>query len=103
MSVPADATKGGAGSITGSGSILLKETRGVYEAFKSGGDLDAAQEVLNQAGRAIRGLYGIPAMKYILSLEGLPASYSRPPQVELSEEQKQKAAEAWAKFKASRA
>jgi 4-hydroxy-tetrahydrodipicolinate synthase len=90
---------GGAGSITGSASVLLKETRSVYKAFSQGGDLDAAQESLNQAGAALRGLHGIPAMKYLLSLRGLPESFSRPPHVELSAEQKKKAAEAWSKLK----
>ncbi len=93
---------GGAGSITGSGSVLLKETRAVYEAFRNGGDLHAAQETLNQAGATLRGLHGVPAMKYILSLMGLPESFPRPPQVELSPDQKKNAAAVWSQFRAEK-
>lgn len=90
---------GGAGSITGSASVLLQETRAVYEAFRNRGDLDGAQEQLDQAGASLRGFYGIPAMKYILSLMGLPQSFSRPPHVELSSEEQKKAAEMWSRFR----
>jgi 4-hydroxy-tetrahydrodipicolinate synthase len=80
--------EGGAGVITGNGSIFLKETAAIFAAHRAHGDAEAAQDKLNDAAKAIAGYAGVPAMKYALSLRGLRESGYRPPFLPLSEEQR---------------
>jgi 4-hydroxy-tetrahydrodipicolinate synthase len=77
---------GAAGCITGNANVIPAQTAAVFEAFRSGGDVDAAQERLNEAGAKARG--DMPAMKYMLELMGLRESFCRPPLVEVSPERK---------------
>jgi 4-hydroxy-tetrahydrodipicolinate synthase len=80
--------EGGAGVITGNGSIFLKETAAVFAAHRGGGDVAAAQSKLNEAAKTISSYAGVPAMKYALSLRGLRESGYRPPFIPLNEEQR---------------
>jgi dihydrodipicolinate synthase/N-acetylneuraminate lyase len=80
--------EGGAGVITGNGSVFLKETAAIFAAHRSGGDAAAAQDKFNEAAKAIAGYAGVPAMKYALSLRGLRESGYRTPFLPLNEEQK---------------
>jgi 4-hydroxy-tetrahydrodipicolinate synthase len=80
--------EGGAGVITGNGSIFLKETLAIFAAHRSGGDAAAAQSRFNEAAKAVTGYAGVPAMKYALSLRGLRESGYRPPFLPLTAEQK---------------
>ncbi|MEX2264601.1 MAG: dihydrodipicolinate synthase family protein [Bryobacteraceae bacterium] len=85
---------GSAGAITGNGSVFLRETAAIFEAFRKGGDVLGAQERFNCAAAALSGYDGIPAMKFALSRLGLRESYCRPPFTELSTDQKVKLAAA---------
>ncbi len=88
QNIVADLEAGGAGALTGNGSVFLHETRAVFEAWGKSGDAQAAQKRLNEAGAVLGGYDGIPASKYAVSLMGLPESAVRPPFTSLSAEQK---------------
>jgi 4-hydroxy-tetrahydrodipicolinate synthase len=93
QNVAANLEAGGAGALTGNGSVFLRETRAVFSAWSKGGDVQAAQQRLIQAGAVFSGYDSIPAAKYALSLMGLRESAVRPPFTELSEEKKKELAE----------
>ncbi|MGH9722837.1 MAG: dihydrodipicolinate synthase family protein [Bryobacteraceae bacterium] len=80
--------QGGAGAITGNGSVFLRETTAIFEAFRKGGDPEAAQSRFNDVAKALAGYDGIPAMKYVLGRKGLRESPCRPPFAELPESKK---------------
>jgi 4-hydroxy-tetrahydrodipicolinate synthase len=84
----ANLKEGGAGIISGNASVFLKQTAAVFDAHRGGGDLAAAQRGLDEAGKALGGYDGIPAMKYALSRMGLRESGYRPPFIELSADRK---------------
>ncbi|MBM3811283.1 MAG: dihydrodipicolinate synthase family protein [Acidimicrobiia bacterium] len=84
----ANLAAGGAGAITGNGSVLLGETSAVFAAHAKGGDVAGAQRRFDEAARAFRGYAGVPAMKFALSLKGLRESGYRPPLLSLTEAQK---------------
>ena len=78
----------GAGGLTGNGSVFLKQTAAIFNAFRTGGDVHAAQQHFDQAARALSGYNGIPAMKCALTKFGLRESAVRPPFVALAGDQR---------------
>jgi 4-hydroxy-tetrahydrodipicolinate synthase len=76
---------GGAGGLTGNGSVFLKETAAIFEAHRKGGDVHSAQQRLNETGAILASYDGVPAMKFALSKRGLSESTVRPPFVAISE------------------
>ncbi len=97
--IVADLEAGGGGALTGNGSVFLRETRAVFDAWSKGGDTQSAQQRLNQAGAVLSGYDGIPAIKYALSLMGLRESAVRPPFTELAVEKKKELAERLRRFR----
>jgi 4-hydroxy-tetrahydrodipicolinate synthase len=79
---------GGAGAITGNGSLFVRETAAIFRAFRNHGDLTAAQARFNEVASSISGYDGIAAQKFALTRAGLAEMYCRPPFIELSSEQK---------------
>ncbi len=98
QNIVADLEAGGAGALTGNGSVLLHQTRAVFDAWSKAGDSKAAQQRLNEAGAVFSGYDGIPATKYALSLMGLRESTVRPPFVSLSDAQKKELAAKFARL-----
>ena len=68
---------GGAGAITGNGNVVPAQTAAVFEAFRRGNGVAAAQERLNRAVSISGG--DLAAMKFMLGEMGLRASYCRLP------------------------
>ena len=99
QNIAADLRAGGGGALTGNGSVFLRETRAIFDAWSKSGDVDAAQKRLNEAGATLSGYDGIPGTKYALSLMGLRESAVRPPFVELSPEKKKELAERLRRFR----
>jgi 4-hydroxy-tetrahydrodipicolinate synthase len=100
QNVVTDLEAGGGGALTGNGSVFLRETRAVFDAWSKGGDTKAAQQRLNEAGAVLGGYEGIPAIKFALSLQGIGESAVRPPFTELSAEKKKELAERLRRFRA---
>jgi 4-hydroxy-tetrahydrodipicolinate synthase len=90
--IAANLNEGGAGAITGNGSLFLKETAAIFEAHRKGGDSAGAQARFDEAAKALSGYAGVPAMKYALSLRGLKESACRAPFVGLNAVQKRELA-----------
>lgn len=97
--IVADLEAGGAGALTGNGSVFLHETRAVFDAWGKGSGAQEAQKRLNDAGAVLGGYDGIPASKYALSLMGLPESALRPPFTSLSTSQKKELADRLKRFR----
>lgn len=91
--IEANLTNNGAGGLTGNGSVFLKQTALIFEAHRKGGDIHAAQQHLDEAGAALIGYDGIPAMKFGLTKSGLKESSVRPPFVPLSGAKRKELAE----------
>jgi len=88
--IPA-ALKAGNGAILMGGNLYTKQSAAVFKAFREGKDIADAMAKLreaNQLMRGIPGVGGIPAIKYALGGLGLRESYCRPPDVDLSTDQK---------------
>jgi len=77
---------GGGGAITGNGNVIPGETSALFEDFRAGKDLTAAQTRLNEVSKIMP--WDMPDMKFALGELGLRESYCRPPFVELSAEKK---------------
>ncbi len=77
---------GGGGAITGNGNVIPGEMSAIFEDFRAGKDLTAAQSRLNEVSKIMP--WDMPDMKFALGELGLRESYCRPPFVELSTEQK---------------
>ncbi len=90
--IQADLEAGGAGSITGNGSVFARQTAAVFQAWRRHGDVHADQQALDTVAAALSGYDGIPAMKFALSRMGLRESACRPPFAELAPEQKKELA-----------
>jgi 4-hydroxy-tetrahydrodipicolinate synthase len=88
-----DLREGGAGAITGNGSVFPRETAAIFQAFRTGGDVHAAQQRFDEAATALSGYDGIPAMKFALTRFGLRESYCRAPFTELAAEKRKELAE----------
>ncbi len=80
--------EGGAGAITGNGSVLLRESVAIFAAHRNAGDVEAAQQRFNEAAAGLAGYTGIPEMKYALGRMGLRESPCRPPFAALSSAKK---------------
>jgi len=99
QNVVTDLEAGGGGALTGNGSVFLRETRAVFDAWSKGGDTKAAQQRLDQASAVLGGYEGIPAIKCALSLQGMPDSAVRPPFTHLSPDRKKELAERLRRFR----
>ena len=83
--IAANLQAGGAGAITGNGSLFPRETAAIFEAFRKGGDVAAAQSRFNESARILSGYNSIAAQKALLTRKGLQPMYCRPPLVEVAE------------------
>jgi 4-hydroxy-tetrahydrodipicolinate synthase len=84
----ANLSAGGAGIISGPGSVVPRETAAIFEAFRNHGDVHAAQLRHDEAASWIKGYDAIPAMKFALSRVGLRESACRAPFVALTADQR---------------
>lgn len=81
--------EGGAGSITAGANVFPDLVGAVQRAAWEGGDLDAAQAILSAARSLLESYPLQPATKAALSdIAGLPPTAVRPPQVELTPQQR---------------
>jgi len=85
--------EGGAGAITGNGSVFVKETAAIFAAHRAGSGVHEAQAKFNEASKLMGGYDSIPAQKFVLSKMGLRESSSRPPFLDLTPEKKQELVE----------
>ena len=81
--IAANLEAGGAGAITGNGSAFTQETSAIFSAFRSHGDVAAAQARLNERAKVIAGYDGIAAQKFALDAgrrpgDALPAAACGP-------------------------
>jgi 4-hydroxy-tetrahydrodipicolinate synthase len=83
--IEANLKNNGAGGLTGNGSVFVSQTSAMFDAHRKGGDVHAAQQLLNQCSTILSAYDGIPAMKYWLGKMELRESPVRPPFVALSE------------------
>lgn len=79
---------GAAGVISGVANVFPGLVRDVWDARGTAQEKLQAGEQVRQVRRAIAGFPWIAATKYGLTLRGLPATFVRPPQTELSPAQK---------------
>ena len=86
--IAANLEAGGAGAITGNGSAFTRETSAIFTAFRSRGDVAAAQARLNERAKVMAGYDGIAAQKFALTRAGVPEMHCRPPLADLTAEQK---------------
>jgi 4-hydroxy-tetrahydrodipicolinate synthase len=87
--IEVDLREGGAGTISGNGSLYPRQTAAIFQAWREHGDVHAAQQRFDEAAAALTGFDGIPAMKFALGRLGMAESPSRAPFTELSPEKKQ--------------
>lgn len=80
---------GAQGVITGVGNVFPGLVRAVWDARRGGGDVSAPAAKVRAVRQVIKSLPWIAATKYGVSLRGLPETFVRPPQVDLSRKQKQ--------------
>ena len=78
----------GAGGLTGNGSVFVKQTTAIFTAWRTGGDVLAAQKTFDHAAAAISGYGSIPDMKAAMTKFGLKLSGVRPPYVPMPEEKR---------------
>ena len=83
----------------GNNRVDFQAETALFDAVGKGGDVEAAQKHLDQAGSTLAGYDGIPATKYALSVMGLRESAVRPPFMELSPEKKKELAERLKRFR----
>ncbi len=80
---------GGAGSITAGANVFPDLVAAVQQAAWNGGDAEAAQATLSEARRLLESYPLQPATKTALAeVAGLPPTAVRPPQVELTTDQR---------------
>jgi 4-hydroxy-tetrahydrodipicolinate synthase len=84
------ALQAGKSAILGSGHLLTRQIAAVFAARRQGKDVAEPLARLKEASQVMRGtgLGGVAAIKYALGGLGLRESYVRPPQVDLTAEQK---------------
>jgi len=80
----------GMGAILMGGNLFTKQAAAVFAAHRSGKDIADAMTKLREASALLRGTggSGIPGIKYSLTAWGFRESFSRPPQTELTADQK---------------
>jgi 4-hydroxy-tetrahydrodipicolinate synthase len=79
------------GAILMGGNLFTKQSAAVFAAHRAGKSVDDAMAKLREASALVRGSggSGIAGIKFGLSAFGLRESYVRPPQVDLTAEQKE--------------
>jgi len=77
------------GAILAGGNLFTKQSAAVFAAHREGKSIDEAFAMLREASAMVRGSGGAPGIKFGLSAFGLRESYVRPPQVDLTAEQKE--------------
>src|SRR5215472_16510952 len=77
------------GAILAGGNLFTKQSAAVFAAHREGKSIDEAFAKLREASAMVRGSGGAPGIKFGLSAFGLRESYVRPPQVDLTAEQKE--------------
>jgi 4-hydroxy-tetrahydrodipicolinate synthase len=84
------ALEAGMGAILMGGNIYTRQSAAIFKAHREGKDIADAVAKLREANQLLRGGGGggIPAIKFALAGLGLRESYCRPPDVDLSDEQK---------------
>ena len=84
------ALKNNMGAILMGGNLFAKQAAAVFAAHRAGKDVTEAMTKLREASALLRGTggSGIPGIKFSLTAWGFRESYARPPQPELSDEQK---------------
>lgn len=97
--IEANLKNNGAGGLTGNGSIFLKQTAAILEAHRTGGDVHAAQQRLDESAKILSGYDGMPAMKFALSQLGLKESAVRPPLVPFPQDKRKEMAERLARLR----
>jgi len=80
----------GMGAILMGGNLFAKQAAAVFAAHRAGKDLNEPMTKLREASAILRGTGGssITGIKYSLTAWGLRESFARPPQPELTAEQK---------------
>jgi len=86
--IEVDLREGGAGTISGNGSLFPRQTAAIFQAWREHGDVHAAQQRFDEAAASLTGFEGIPAMKFALGKLGLAESPCRAPFAEFSAERK---------------
>lgn len=84
QNITANLKNKGAGGLTGNGSLFIKETTAIFQAYRVGADLAEPQQKLDGIAKALTGYDGVPAMKFLLSTMGLRESGVRPPFIPLN-------------------
>lgn len=90
------ALQSGMGAILAEGNLFTKQIAAVFAAKRAGQDIDAPLNKLHQMQQVMRpaGIFSFGPMKYALSLQmGSPQFYQRPPNPDVTEEQKAKISE----------
>jgi 4-hydroxy-tetrahydrodipicolinate synthase len=84
------ALQNGKGAILVSANLFPKETAAVFAAHRDGKDVTEAHNKMQEANRSLRapGVGGAAMIKFALTGRGFRESFVRPPQVNLTEEQK---------------
>ena len=84
------ALKNNMGAILMGGNLFTKQAAAVFAAHRAGKDITEAMNKLREATALLRGTggTGIPGIKYSLTAWGFRESFARPPQTDLTDEQK---------------
>jgi 4-hydroxy-tetrahydrodipicolinate synthase len=81
--------QGASGTICGLANGFPEPLVHVWQAFRTGGDLQAAQSLVTKIFTGVKTVPAVLDSKYMLHLRGFPLSPVRPPLVELDQEQKE--------------
>ena len=79
---------GGAGALTGNGNVFPAETAAILAAFRDGGDVAAAQKLLDERATVLKGYASASSQKACLEAKGLGRMYVRAPFVDLDDAQR---------------
>ena len=77
------------GAILAGGNLFTRQSAAVFAAHRAGKPIDEAFAKLREASALMRGASGAPGIKFGLTAFGLRESYVRPPQQDLTPEQKE--------------
>jgi 4-hydroxy-tetrahydrodipicolinate synthase len=89
----------GMGAILVSANILTRQVAAVFAAHRAGKDTADAFAKLHEASQLTRGAGGAAGIKFAFSGLGIRETYVRPPQVDLSDQQKAQMRERFAQLK----
>ena len=90
----------GKGAILVSANLFPKQVAACYEAQRKGGDVAAAYAKLREANSLTRGGGGAAGIKFCLQAYGFRESFVRPPQLDLTQAQKDQLKAKFAQIKA---